>query len=124
MEHRRVRRVDFVLAVNPAGGKNADGRCFHFVHRADLHGACLRAKKDLLVVRDIERVAAVSRGMVLCDVQTGEVIVGKLYLGAVEYAEAHGNEEILRLVERLVHRVPVAQLHGRAGNGHVDGFGL
>lgn len=119
-----MRRVDLVFAVNPAGGKNADGGLFDLVHRADLHGARLRAKKDLLVVRDVERVAAVSRGMVLGNVQTGEVIVGKLDFGAVEHAEAHGNKEVLRFVERLVHRVPVAKLDGVSGNGHVDGFGL
>ena len=62
--------------------------------------------------------------MVLGDVELGEVVVGKLDLRAVKDLEAHGDEDILGLVERLVHRVPVAQLHGRAGDGHVDGLGL
>ena len=62
--------------------------------------------------------------MVLRDIQLCEVIVGKLDLGAVENFEAHGDENVLGLVQRLVHRVAVAQLHGRAGDGHVDGLGL
>ena len=72
----------------------------------------------------IERVAAVAGGVVLCDIQLGEVIVGKLDLRAVENLEAHGDKNILGLVERLVHRMPVTQLDGGSGDGHVDGLGL
>ena len=103
----------------PECGWAADG-----LHGADLHRARLRAQEDFLVVRHVERVAAVAGRVVLGDVELGEVVVGKLDLRAVKDLEAHGDEDILGLVERLVHRVPVAQLHGRAGDGHVDGLGL
>ena len=62
--------------------------------------------------------------MVLGDIQLGEVIVGKLDLRAVEDLEAHGDKNILGLVERLVHRMPVTQLDRGSGDGHVDGLGL
>ncbi len=46
MEHRRVRRVDLVFAVNPAGGKNADGRLL-LLHDADLQGlVCVRSRTE------------------------------------------------------------------------------
>ena len=62
--------------------------------------------------------------MIFRNVQLREVIIGKLDLRAVKNFEAHGDEQVLRLVERDVHRVAVAELHGLAGNGHVDGLGL
>ena len=124
VEHGGVRRVDLVLAIHAAGGQNADGRLADGLHGADLHGAGLRAQKDFLVVRHIERVAAVAGGVVLGDIQLGEVIVGKLDLRAVEDLEAHGDKNILGLVERLVHRMPVTQLDRGSGDGHVDGLGL
>ena len=124
VEHRRVRRVDLVLAVDSAGGKDADGRLFDLVHCADLHGAGLRAQQDLFVFCNIERIAAVARGVVFRDIQAREVIVGKLDLGTVENAEAHRDEQVLRLVERLVHRVTVSELDGVAGDGDVDCFGF
>lgn len=61
MEHRGVRGVGLVLAEHAAGGQHADGRLL-LLHDADLHGAGLRAQKDFLVVRHIERVAAVAGG--------------------------------------------------------------
>ena len=62
--------------------------------------------------------------MIFRNVQLREVIIGKLDLRAVKNFEAHGDEQVLRLVQRDVHRVAVAKLHGLAGNGHIDGLGL
>ena len=72
----------------------------------------------------IERVAAVTGGVILRNVQFGEVIVGKFNLGAVKNFEAHGDKNILGLIERFVHRVAVAQLNRSSGDGHVDCLGL
>ena len=124
VEHRRVRCIDLVLAVHAARGKHTDGRLADGLHGADLHGAGLRAEEDLFIVCDVERVAAVTGRVIFRDVQLREVILGKLDLGAVEDLKAHRDEQILRLVERNVHRVAVAKLHGLAGDGDVDGLGL
>ena len=124
VEHGGVRRVNFVLAVHAARSQNTDRRLADGFHGANLHGAGLCAQEDFFVICHIERVAAVTGGMILRNVQFGEVIVGKFNLGAVKNFEAHGDKNILGLIERFVHRVAVAQLNRSSGDGHVDCLGL
>ena len=57
--------------------------------------------------------------MSLVDVELGEVIVGKLDLGAVHDLKAHSDEDILYLVEDIVHGVLVAESLFLAGERHV-----
>ena len=61
--------------------------------------------------------------MIFRDVEAGEVVVGKLDLRTVQNLKAHGDEQLLRLVQRDVHRVAVTQPHGVAGDGHVHRLG-
>ena len=123
MEHRGVRCVDFVFAVHAAGGQHADGRLLDLLHGADLHRTRLRTKEDGLIIRDIERVAAVAGGVVFCNVQAREIVVGKLDFRPFKDLEAHGDKDLLCFVQCFVHRVAVAKLYGLAGYGDVNGFG-
>ena len=60
--------------------------------------------------------------MTLFDVQTGEVVGGVLDLGAVDNGVAHAHEDVLDFLQDHVHGMLVAQLHGVAGDGDVDGL--
>ena len=123
VEHGRVRGVDLVLAVHAAGSENADGQLAR-LHRVDLHGRGLRAQKDRAVLGEIERVAPLAGGMALLDVELREVVLGKFDLAVFENFKAHADEDVLDLVEHLIHRVLHADLFLLAGDGHVHGLGL
>ena len=62
--------------------------------------------------------------MALAGVELVKVIGGQLHLGAVQHGEAHADEDLLQLVQGDVHGVPVAQLGGLSGDGHVHRLGL
>ena len=46
-------------------------------------------------------------------------LTSQLHLRPVQHGEAHADEHFLDLVQRGVHGVAAAHLHGLAGNGHV-----
>lgn len=62
--------------------------------------------------------------MALLDVELREVVLGKLDLAVFENFKAHADEDVLDLVEHLIHRVLHADLFLLAGDGHVHGLGL
>ena len=111
-------RIDLVLAVNSAGGDDAY-RQRHGLHRADLHGARLRAEHHAAVGVKIKGVRPIAGGVTLLGVELVEVIACKLDLGTVKHGEAHADENVLDLVQRLIHRVLVTEADLLAGNGDV-----
>ena len=62
--------------------------------------------------------------MALLDVELREVVLGKLDLAVFENFKAHTDEDILDLVEHLIHRVLHADLLLLAGDRDVHGLGL
>ena len=123
MEHGGVGGVHLIFPVHPAGGDDADGQ-LHGLHGPDLHGAGLGAEHHPAVLVKVEGVAPVPGGVALAGVQLVEVIGGQLHLRAVQDREAHGDEDLLDLIQRGVHGVLVAQLVGLAGDGDVQRLGL
>ncbi len=122
VEHGGVSRVGLVLAEHPAGGKHTQ-RGLVLFHVADLHGAGLGAQQDAVVVGEVEGIGAVAGGMAFLDVQPGEVVVRQLHLGAVHHLIAKTYKDVLDGLQHLVHGVLMADGHGLAGDGHVDGLG-
>ncbi len=122
MEHRGVGGVSLILPEHPAGGQHTEGGLVG-LHEPDLHGAGLGPEQDAVIVGKIEGVAAVPGGVPLLNVQPGEVVVRQLHLGTVHHLIAQAHEDLLDLLQNLVHGVLVAQGHGFAGDGHVDGLG-
>ena len=57
-------------------------------------------------------------------VELGEVVVGGLDLAVLENFKAHADEDVLDLIEHLIHRVLFADLHSLAGDGDVHRLGL
>ena len=123
VEHGGVGGVHLVLAVDPAGGDDADGQR-HGVHGPHLHGGGLAAEHHPAVLVKIEGVRPVAAGVPLAGVEPVEVQLGQLHLGAVQHGEAHADEDVLELVQGDIHGVPVAHRHGLAGNGDVQRLGL
>ena len=122
VEHGGVGGVGLVLAEHTAGSQHAQGGLV-LLHVADLHGAGLGAQQNGIVVGEVEGVGAVTAGVALLDVQAGEVVAGQLHLGAVHHLIAQAHEDLLDLLEHHVHGVLMAQLHGIAGDGDIDGLG-
>ncbi len=118
MEHGGVGGVHLVLAVHPAGGDDTDGQ-LHGVHGPHLHGGGLGAEHHPAVLVEIEGVRPVPGGVPLTGVEPVEIQLGQLHLRPVQHGEAHADEHFLDLVQRGVHGVAAAHLHGLAGNGHV-----
>ena len=58
------------IAPEHAAWTNDANRRFHFLHRANLHGRCVRPKK--LIIADVERVARVSSRMACGNIQSIE----------------------------------------------------
>ena len=123
VEHRAVGGVHLVLAVDAARRDDADGQRSR-LHRVYLHGRGLRTQEDAAVGREVEGVRPLARGMGFVDIELGKVIVGQLDLRAVDDLKAHADEDILDLVEDVVHRVLVAQALRLRRQRDVHGFGL
>ena len=117
VEHRRMRGIHFVLAVDTPRCNHADGKsfCLHCMH---LHRRGLRAEENAAVLAEIESIRPLSRGMGFINVQFREVVVGKLHFIAVKDFKPHADKYVLNLVEHIVHRVFVAKAYigGRQGN--------
>ena len=62
--------------------------------------------------------------MAFLDIQLVKVVFGLLHLGPVDDLKAHAHEDVLDLVENVVHRVLVSDAHILGGQGHVDGLQL
>ena len=62
--------------------------------------------------------------MALFHVELREVVLGKFDLAVFENFKAHADEDVLDLVEHLIHRVLHADFFLLAGDGHVHGLGL
>ena len=118
-----MRGVDLVLAVHAAGSKDTNGQLARF-HRVDLHRRGLRAQENGTVVTEVERVAPLAGRVSLFHVELGEVVLGKLHFAVFEDLKAHADEDVLDLVEHLIHRVLHADLFLLAGNGDVHGLFL
>ena len=58
---------------------------------------------------DIERVLHIPRGVILRQVEQGEVVVVQLDLRAVEHRKSHADQRIANQAIRLRHRVQAAQ---------------
>ena len=122
MEHGGVGRVGLVLAEHAAGSQHAQ-RGLVLLHIADLHGAGLGAEQDAVVIGEVEGIGAVAGGVAFLDVQPGEVVVCQLHLGAVHHLIAQTYKDVLDGLQHLIHGMLMADGHGLAGDGHVDGFG-
>ena len=119
MEHGGMGGVHLVLA---AGSQHAQ-RGLVLLHVADLHGAGLGAEQDAVVIGEIEGIGAVAGGVAFLNVQPGEVVVRQLHLGAVHHLIAQTYKDVLDGLQHLIHGMLMADGHGLAGDGHVDGFG-
>ena len=119
MEHRAVRGVHFVGAVDAAGAHDAERRLAR-LHRAGLHGRGVGAQHH--VILDIERILRVAGGMVFRQVQQLEVERIQLHLRAFRHVEAHAGEHVDHFVLHLVQRMHRARFGEGTRLGHVDGF--
>ncbi|MPM69338.1 hypothetical protein SDC9_116283 [bioreactor metagenome] len=88
MEHGGVGGVHLVLAVDPAGGDDADGKGLGF-HHVDLDRGGLGAQKNLGVIGEIEGILPLTGGMTLGCIEPRKVIIGQLHLGTFGNLEAH-----------------------------------
>ena len=89
-----------------------------------LHRRGLGAQQDAAVVLEIEGVRPFAGGVAFVDVELGEVVFRLLDFGAVENFKAHADEDVLDLVEDVVHRVLVPQRTGLARQRDVNGLTL
>ena len=121
MEHGGVGGICLVFPEHPAGSQHTEGGLV-VLHEADLHGAGLGTQQNAVVIGEVEGVAAIPGGMTLFDIQTGEVVVGQLNLGAVHHLIAQTHENLLDLLQNLIHGMLMADGNFLAGNGHIDGF--
>ena len=109
VEHRRVRRIT-VDAIDAARRDDADRRLLR-QHRADLHGARVRAQQHALVGSSglqIERVVILPGGMLGRDIELGEIEVVGLDVRPLGHREAHVGEDLDDLVEHLAHGMNAA----------------
>ena len=117
MENGAVCGVHRVGAVNAARADDADGRLLLF-HRANLHGAGLRAQQH--VFGEIERILGVPGRVALGHIEHFKIVVVQLHLGAGNDVEAHAQKNFLQLAQHLLERVALA-LRGRfARQRYVD----
>jgi hypothetical protein len=102
MEHRRVRRVGDVAAVDLAGHDDPD-RWLLGQHRADLYRRGVGPQQGALA--DVERVLHVARGVVAWNVERLEVVVVALDLRTLGHREAEPCEDGDDLVVHAGQRV-------------------
>ena len=121
-EHRGVRRIVGVAAVDAPGRNHANG-CIRraLLHRARLYGRGLRAQEDVL--RDIERVLHIACGVILRQIQRFEVEVVALDLGPLLDGKAHLQEDRLDAVQRDRERVQMSYGCRASRQGHVNLLG-
>ena len=117
MEHRRVRGVA-VEAIDAPRRDDADRRLLRH-HRADLHGARVRAQHlDGVVVAlfarglHVEGVVLLPGRMLGRDVELGEVEIVGLDVGAFGNGEAHVAEDLGHLVPHLADGMDAPFLQG------------
>src|SRR5205807_1056616 len=104
MERRGMRRVRRVAAVHAAERDDVDGRLLR-LHRPYLRGRGLGAEHRLVV--EEERVQGGSGRVTGREVETVEVVVGRLHLAAVDDRVAETDEDVLDLTPDLRDQVEV-----------------
>ena len=121
VEHRHVRRVGRVGAVDAAGHDDVDRRLGD-LHRAHLHRRGVRAQQHVL--GEVEGVLRQPRRVLGRVVERGEVVVVVLDLRALEHREAEPDEDVLHLAPDLRDQVQVPDRRRRvAGQRDVDAIG-
>ena len=131
-EHRGVRQVEIVAAVDAAGHDDPDRRLVR-LHVADLHRRGMRAQQRPAIVgpaalaldrrRQIQRVLHVARGMLGRHVQRVEAVPLVLDLGTFDDREAHAREDVFHAIAHDGQRMPVAERRAAARQRDVDGVG-
>ena len=109
VEHRRVRLIA-VAAIDAARRDDADRRLLR-QHGADLHRAGVGAQHEREpsgLRLEIERIVLLARGMLLGDVQLGEIVVVGLDVRAFGDGEAQIGEDRGDLVPDLAERMNAA----------------
>jgi hypothetical protein len=81
------------------------------------------AQQQAALPIDIEGVHGIARGVVGGDVHQLKVVAVPLYLGPFHGREAHVGEDADNLLQRLAHRVRIADGRTTAGQGHVEPLG-
>ena len=94
------------------------------IHGAHLHGGSLAAQHDPVVGVKIEGIGPVAGGMAFVGIEPVKVVLGQLYLRTVQHFKSHADEDVLDLVQRNVHGMPVAQLRRLPGDGDIQRFRL
>ena len=101
-ELREVRRINFVTAIRSTRRDDAHGRgCFF--HRANLHGARVRAQQT--AIGEIESILLVARGVVGGRVQRVEAMPLGLDVRPVGERETHPAENCRRAIQKLRNRM-------------------
>ena len=119
VEHVAVGSVG-VRAEDAARDEHLDGRLLA-VHGADLAAGSLGAEQEL--IGQVEGVLHIAGGMVLRDVQAGEVVVVVLDLGGICHSKAHAREDVDDLVGDEGQGVQTAHGAGLGGQGDVHRLG-
>ena len=118
-----MRRIVGVTAIDAPGRDHAD-RSIRLVllHRTCLHGRGLRAQQNIL--RDVEGILHIARGVILRQVERLKVVVVRLNLRAFLYRKAHLQKDFLDAVQRDRERMEMSDLHRAAGQRDVDLLGV
>ena len=139
VEHRRVREVEIVAAIDRTDRDQAHRRRI-VLHVPDLHRARVRAQqgqRSRRLERDgfsrrwsrlnrrlqVQRVLHVARGMIRRHVERFEVVVVVLDLGAFEHLVAEAREDLDHFIANQAERMAMAELRHAAGQRDVDGVG-
>ena len=119
VEHGAVGRVG-VGTEDAAGDEHLDGRLLR-IHGADLAAGGLGAEQEL--IGQVEGILHIAGGVVLRDVQAGEVVVVILDLRGVRHSKTHAREDVDDLVGDQRQRMQAADRAGLSGQGDVHGLG-
>ena len=103
-----------------AGDQHLNGRLLG-IHGADLAAGGLGAEQEL--IGQVEGILHIAGGVVLRDVQAGEVVVVVLDLRGVRHSKAHAGEDVDDLVGDQRQRMQAADRAGLGGQGDVHGLG-
>ena len=118
-----MRRIVGVAAIDTPGRDHSD-RSIRLVllHRTCLHGRGLRAQQNIL--RDVEGILHIARGVILRQVERLKVVVVRLDLRAFLHRKAHLQKDFLDAVQRDRERMQMSDLHRAAGQRDIDLLGV
>jgi len=117
VKHIHMRCVNGVGAVDAAGGDDTNGGLFAF-HNANLNCGGLTSQKSTIV--DVEIVERVSCGMLLRDIQGGEIVPLVFDFWAISDIKAHSAKDFQQLVYGFGDDVRFADSDGYARQSDVD----